>query len=67
MIGLSIHIERDRRGGQCLTVPPLVYGVAPQGSLAGAGQESEGRDSPFLDQAVLGVGGRQGQFPNTGW
>ena len=35
----------------------------PQESLAGTDQESEKRDSPFLDQTVLRVGDKQGQFP----
>ena len=44
------------------TVPPLVYGITPQESLAGTDQESEKRDSPFLDQTVLRVGDKQNQF-----
>ena len=39
-----------------------VYGITPQESLAGTDQESEKRDSPFLDQTVLRVGDKQNQF-----
>ena len=58
--------QRSRRKGQegeqYLTVPPLVYGITPQESLAGTDQESKKRDSPFLDQTVLRVGNKQDQF-----
>ena len=59
--------QRSRRKGQegeqYLTVPPLVYGITPQESLTGTDQESEKRDSPFLDQTVLRVENKQDQFP----
>ena len=45
------------------TVPPLVYGITPQGSLAGMDRESVKRDSPFLDQTILRAGNKQDQFP----
>ena len=58
------HSQRKRQGGeQYPTVPPLVYGITPQGSLAGMDRESERRDSPFLDQTILRVGNKQDQFP----
>ena len=58
------HSQRKgQEGEQYLTVPPLVYGITPQGSLAGTDRESEKRDSPFLDQTVLRVGNKQDQFP----
>ena len=63
LINLNIHIEKDKRGEQYLTVPPLVYGITPQESLAGTDRESEKRDSPFLDQTVLRVENKQDQFP----
>ena len=37
--------------------------LPPQESLAGTDQESEKRDSPFLDQTILRAGGKQDQFP----
>ena len=40
-----------------------MYGITPQGSPAGTDQESEKRDSPFLDQTVLRVGDKQDQHP----
>ena len=59
--------QRSRRkrqeSEQYPTVPPLVYGITPQESLAGTDRESEKRDSPFLDQTVLKAGDRQDQFP----
>ena len=55
--------RKGQEGEQYLTVPPLVYGITPQESLAGTDQESEKRDSPFLDQTVLRVGDKQNQFP----
>ena len=55
--------RKGQEGEQYLTVPPLVYGITPQESLAGTDQESEKRDSPFLDQTVLRVGDKQDQFP----
>ena len=53
----------EQEGEQYLTVPPLVYGITPQESLAGMDRESEKRDSPFLDQTILRVGDKQDQFP----
>ena len=55
--------RKGQEGEQYLTVPPLVYGITPQESLAGTDQESEKRDSPFLDQTVLRVENKQDQFP----
>ena len=55
--------RKRQEGEQYPTVPPLVYGITPQESLAGTDRESEKRDSPFLDQTVLRVGDRQNQFP----
>ena len=55
--------RKGQEGEQYPTVPPLVYGITPQGSLADTDQESEKRDSPFLDQTVLRVGDKQDQFP----
>ena len=55
--------RKGKEGEQYLTVPPLVYGITPQESLAGTDRESEKRDSPFLDQTVLKVGDKQDQFP----
>ena len=55
--------RKRQESEQYLTVPPLVYGITPQESLAGTDQESEKRDSPSLDQTVLRVGDRQNQFP----
>ena len=63
LINLNVHEEKDKRGEQYLTVPPLVYGITPQESLAGTDRESEKRDSPFLDQTVLRVENKQDQFP----
>ena len=48
--------RKGQEGEQYPTVPPLVYGITPQESLAGTDRESEKRDSPFLDQTVLRVG-----------
>ena len=48
--------RKEQEGEQYPTVPPLVYGITPQESLAGTDQESEKKDSPFLDQTVLRVG-----------
>ena len=55
--------RKGQEGEQYKIVPPLVYGITPQESLAGTDQESEKRDSPFLDQTVLRVGDKQDQFP----
>ena len=55
--------QKRQESEQYPTVPPLVYGITPQESLAGTDRESEKRDSPFLDQTVLRVGDRQNQFP----
>ena len=52
-----------QEGEQYLTVPPLVYGITPQESLAGMDRESEKRDSPFLDQTILRAGDKEDQFP----
>ena len=54
--------RKGQEGEQYLTVPPLVYGITPQGSLAGTDRESEKRDSPFLEQTVLRVGNKQDQL-----
>ena len=40
-------------------MPPLVYGITPQESLADTDQESRKRDSPFLNQTVIRVGDKQ--------
>ena len=63
MINPNVHVEKRQEGEQYPTVPPLVYGITPQESLAGTDRESEKRDSPFLDQTVLKVENKQGQFP----
>ena len=55
--------RKGQEGEQYLTVPPLVYGITPQGSLAGMDRESRKRDSPFLDQTILRTGDKQDQFP----
>ena len=55
--------RKRQEGEQYLTVPPLVYGITPQESLAGTDRESEKRDSPFLDQTVLKAGNKQNRFP----
>ena len=55
--------RKGQEGEQYPTVPPLVYGITPQESLAGMDQESEKRDSPFLDQTILKAGDKQDQFP----
>ena len=55
--------RKGQESEQYLTVPPLVYGITPQESLAGTDQESEKRDSPYLEQTVLRVGSKQDQFP----
>ena len=55
--------RKGQEGEQYLTVPPLVYGITPQESLAGTDRESEKRDSPFLDQTILKAGDKQDQFP----
>ena len=44
-------------------MPPLVYGITPQESLAGTDRESDKRDSPLLEQTVLRVGSKQDQLP----
>ena len=53
---------RGQEGEQYPTVPPLVYGITPQESLAGMDWESRKRDSPPLDQTVMRVGDKQGKF-----
>ena len=45
--------RKGQKGEQYPTVPPLVYGITLQESLAGMEQGSEKRDSPFLDQTIL--------------
>ena len=39
--------RKGQEGEQFSTVPPLVYGITPQESLAGTDRESGKRDSPF--------------------
>ena len=53
---------RGQEGEQYPTVPPLVYGITPQESLAGMDQESRKRDSPSLDQSVMRMGDKQDKF-----
>ena len=53
---------RGQEGEQYPTVPPLVYGITPQKSLAGMDQESRKRDSPSLNQTVMRVGDKQDKF-----
>ena len=53
---------RGQKGEQYPTVPPLVYRITPQESLAGTDQESRKRDSPSLDQTVMRVGDKQDKF-----
>ena len=54
--------RKGQESEQYPTVPPLVYGITPQESLAGTDRESEKRDSPFLEQTVLRMGNEQDQF-----
>ena len=54
--------RKGQEGEQYPTVPPLVYGITPQESLAGMYQESGKRDSPFLDQTVMRAGDIQDKF-----
>ena len=54
--------RRGQEGEPYPTVPPLVYGITPQESLAGMDCESGKRDSPPLDQTVRTVGDKQGKF-----
>ena len=54
--------RRGQEGEQYPTVPPLVYGITPQESLAGTHPESGKRDSPFLDQTVMKAGDKHNQF-----
>ena len=54
--------RKGQEGEQYPTVPPLVYRITPQESLAGTDWESGKRDSPFLDQTVLGVEDKQDKF-----
>ena len=51
--------RRGQEGEQYPTVPPLVYGITPQESLAGMDQESGKRDSPYLDQTIMRAGDKQ--------
>ena len=46
-------------GEQYPTVPPLVYGITPQESLADMDQESRKRDSSSLNQTMIRVGDKQ--------
>ena len=55
--------RKRQEGEQYPTVPPLVYGITPQESLAGTDRESEKRDSPFLDQTMLKAENKRDQFP----
>ena len=55
--------RKGQEGEQYPTVPPLVYGITPQESLAGTDRESDKRDSPLLEQTVLRVGNKQDQLP----
>ena len=50
---------RGQQGEQYPTVPPLVYGITPQESLADMDQESRKRDSPSLNQTVIRAGDKQ--------
>ena len=60
--------RKGLKGEQYPTVPPLVYGITPQESLAGMDRESAKRDSPILDQTILRAGDKQDQFPTqTEW
>ena len=54
--------RKGQEGEQYPTVPPLVYRITPQESLAGMDWESEKRDSPFVDQTILRAGDKQDQF-----
>ena len=57
------HSQRKKQEGeQYPTLPPLVYRITPQESLAGMDQESGKRDSPFLDQTVLRAEDKQDKF-----
>ena len=54
------HLQiRGQEGEQYPTVPPLVYGITPQESLADTDQESRKRDSPSLNQTVIRAGDKQ--------
>ena len=58
------HSQRKgQEGEQYPTVPPLVYGITPQESLAGMDEESEKGDSSSFDQTILRAGDKQDQFP----
>ena len=50
---------RGQGSEQYPTVPPLVYGITPQESLADTDQESRKRDSPSLNQTVIRMGDKQ--------
>ena len=54
--------RREQVGEQYPTVPPLVYGITPQESVAGMDQESGKRDSPPLDQTIVRAGDKQEKF-----
>ena len=53
---------RGQGSEQYPTVPPLVYGITPQESLADMDQESRKRDSPSLNQTVIRMGEQQGKL-----
>ena len=53
---------REQEGEQYPTIPPLVYGITPQESLAGMDQESRKRDSLSLDQTIMTAGDKQDKF-----
>ena len=55
--------RKGQEGQQYPTVPPLVYRITPQESLAGTDREPEKGDSPFLDQTILRAEDKQDQFP----
>ena len=63
MISPQHSQKMGQKGEQYPTIPPLVYRITPQESLAGTDRESEKRDSPFLDQTILRAGDKQDQFP----
>ena len=63
MISPQHSQRKGQEGEQYLTVPPLVYGITPQESLAGMDREFEKGDSLFFDQTILRAGDKQDQFP----
>ena len=50
---------RGQEGDQYPIMPPLVYGITPQESLADMDQESRKRDSPSLNQTIIRAGDKQ--------